>query len=110
MPSTVWSKSVLFPMPGSPPRRIRLPGTMPPPSTRLSSASCVSSRGSSEASICESGTGCGVSRCNPACCTTAAPREGEDGATVNSFIVFQLPHEGHLPTHFGVSYPHTSQT
>ena len=42
---------MLFPMPGSPPRRMSEPGTIPPPKTRLSSLSLVSIRSSCVVSI-----------------------------------------------------------
>ena len=37
--------SVLLPMPGSPPKRMSDPGTIPPPKTRFNSTSVVLSRG-----------------------------------------------------------------
>ena len=43
----VCSVRVLLPIPGSPPNNTILPATSPPPRTRLSSASCMSIRGSS---------------------------------------------------------------
>ena len=49
--------SVDFPMPGSPPKRMMLPGTMPPPNTRLSSSSWVSMRGSASCEMSWSFTG-----------------------------------------------------
>ena len=51
MRSTVCSTRVDFPMPGSPPIKTRDPCTRPPPSTRFSSASWRSMRGSSSATI-----------------------------------------------------------
>ena len=52
---TVCRMRVDLPMPGSPPNRMRLPGTMPPPNTRLSSVSPVSMRGSGRVATCRSG-------------------------------------------------------
>ena len=57
MRSTVCSNNVLLPMPGSPPNKIREPGTNPPPSTRFNSASCMSMRGSSSALISDKAIG-----------------------------------------------------
>ena len=44
MLTTVCKVSVDLPIPGSPPNNTRLPGTNPPPSTRLSSSSGVQIR------------------------------------------------------------------
>ena len=51
------SSRVLLPIPGSPPIRIRLPGTMPPPSTRENSAIGMGIRSQGSPSICERGRG-----------------------------------------------------
>ena len=45
--------SVLLPMPGSPPKRMSDPGTIPPPKTRFNSTSVVFSRGVLAVSISE---------------------------------------------------------
>ena len=50
-------RSVLLPMPGSPPSSTSEPGTTPPPSTRSSSAMPVSRRDSESALTSASGTG-----------------------------------------------------
>ena len=96
-----------LPMPGSPPSRMRLPGTMPPPNTRLSSVSPVSMRGSGRVATCRSGLTVEVSgRLMPAGAALAA----EEGETWSCLNEFQAPQEGHFPTHFGESCPHCSQT
>lgn len=53
-----WRMSVDLPMPGSPPMRVREPGTSPPPRTRLSSEEGMVMRGSSR--VCISDIFCGA--------------------------------------------------
>lgn len=93
-------------MPGSPPTSTIDPGTRPPPSTRFSSSEGICMRGSSVVSISE--TFCtrlaGVS---PRC--FSAFTDDEVTVTRSSTIVFQAPHDGHRPSHFGESAPHSEQ-
>src|SRR5690242_1562104 len=89
-----------LPMPGSPATSIREPGTMPPPSTRLSSASWVSSRTCAPLSTsprltvlgCPGNSSFHFSEAFPVVVTSSAK-------------VFHCPHEGHLPVHLALSYP-----
>src|SRR5436190_15999313 len=50
-------RRVDLPTPGSPPTRTRLPGTIPPPSTRFSSPHARRRRGAESAEIWVTGTG-----------------------------------------------------
>src|SRR5256714_5172533 len=92
-----------LPTPGSPPIRTTLPGTMPPPSTRLSSAQASGVR--AEASV-----GISLSR------TTRAAARGLDFdslvafRTWNSCSVFQARQCGHWPAQRRLSPPHEEQT
>src|SRR2546423_5174436 len=92
-----------LPTPGSPPIRTTLPGTMPPPSTRLSSAQASGVR--AEASV-----GISLSR------TTRAAARGLDFdslvafRTWNSCSVFQARQCGHWPAQRRLSPPHSVQT
>src|SRR5256886_6658404 len=92
-----------LPTPGSPPTRTRLPGTMPPPSTRLSSAQASGVRA-------ESSVGISLSR------TTRAASRGLDFdslvafRTWNSCSVFQARQCGHWPAQRRLSPPHSVQT
>src|SRR5438552_13169980 len=92
-----------LPTPGSPPTRTRLPGTMPPPSTRLSSAQASGVRAASSVGI-------SLSR------TTRAASRGLDFdslvafRTWNSCSVFQARQCGHWPAQRRLSPPHSVQT
>ena len=114
MRTTVCSNKVDLPIPGSPPIRVIEPGTMPPPSTRLSSLSAVRMRGSSLASTCDRAIGWGLLRSIPVRAWRARRSVlmalGLSGRITISFMVFHAPHEGHLPTHLGESMPHSEQT
>src|SRR5690606_14510133 len=55
----ICNKSVLFPIPGSPPKSVSEPATNPPPKSLLRSSSVVSSRTSWLASISSIRKGCG---------------------------------------------------
>lgn len=111
----VCSVRVDLPMPGSPPMSTRLPGTSPPPNTRLSSASRVSILGSSCAEISLSGIG----RASPWCRLRWALRVWAaalaaivplSAAILISLNVFHRPQLGHLPIHLGDSCPHSEHT
>src|SRR5574344_1280057 len=106
--------SVLLPIPGSPPNRTMEPGTSPPPSTRLSSASCISMRGSSLAEISCRNSGrfffCAsmAERTDIAADFAACePVSLEPRIALN---VFHCPQLGHLPIHLDDSCPQLSQT
>src|SRR5438270_1513207 len=92
-----------LPTPGSPPTRTRLPGTMPPPSTRLSSAQASGVRAASSVGI-------SLSR------TTRAASRGLDFdslvafRTWNSCSVFQARQCGHWPAQRRLSPPHSVHT
>ena len=108
----VCSERVLLPIPGSPPRRTMLPGTNPPPNTRFSSSSCISTLGSSFADI-------SLSRKTLAAFPPlleivpppkpTLPLEGDEGMLI-SLKVFHCPQAGHFPIHFADSCPQFSQT
>ena len=105
--STVCSTKVLLPMPGSPPSSTRLPGTSPPPSTRFSSPSPISRRGSASACMSLTCMGRGLWSWAPAALMAArvALLAGRSAWMVISFMVFQRPQAGHLPTHLRLSCP-----
>src|SRR5438034_3701984 len=96
-------KRVDLPTPGSPPIRTRLPGTTPPPSTRLSSPQASLVRGESSGAISLRG----IAR---------AGRSGRDleslaaFRTWNSWSVFHAPQCGHWPAQRRLSPPHSVQT
>lgn len=105
MESMFWSTRVDLPMPGSPPMRMMLPGTRPPPRTRLSSEEGILMRGSSSVAISDTGTGADrrEDECGP------GVRDFFSGSTFSSTMVFHSPHAGHRPTHFGDSAPQLLQ-
>src|SRR5512133_934264 len=104
MASATWSARVDLPIPGSPPMRITEPLTSPPPSTLLSSAVCVSSRGWLFVST--------------SCSLTGTPPPLKNGPSETALVlmiassekVFHCPHDGHLPIHLGDSKPQFRQT
>ena len=106
---TVCNTRVLLPMPGSPPSRTRLPGTRPPPSTRFSSPSKRSMRGSCVALISDRGIGLRrfAPSCSPAACNAMRVMAdwGFSAWMCISFMVFHLPQAGHLPTQRTDSWP-----
>ena len=96
--STVCRTRVDFPMPGSPPKSTNEPGTRPPPSTRFSSASFMSIRGSSSVDTSSIATGRDVAfSLNDAICAALSVR------ILFSTKLFHAPQAGHLPAHFGES-------
>jgi len=105
--SSACSSKVDLPMPGSPPISTTPPETMPPPSTRSSSSSPVGVRATSAASICASVvTGCAAFRPRESACIRFLLAAGS--ARVSS-RVFQALHWGHLPSHLGLTPPHSLQ-
>ncbi len=80
-----------------------LPGTSPPPSTRLSSPLGNLMRGMSSALTCEIFTGATLRR--PSSVVTDTAARLFLGATGSSIIVFHSPQAGQRPTHFDDSLP-----
>src|SRR5688572_1529910 len=90
-----------LPMPGSPAINITEPGTIPPPNTRLSSASgvcnLISFVTTSSSSLCA--LRCSfVSSSHP-----LVDRDLSSRCTISSTKEFHALHEGHLPVHLGDS-------
>ena len=119
----VCSVSVLLPIPGSPPNKVILPCTIPPPSTRFSSSSCISIRGSSWAEISRSFMGWAApseARTPPNIvaappCLIVMPAFRAAWVPVSPAIrislkVFHCPQLGHLPIHLADSCPQLLQT
>src|SRR2546428_3441325 len=96
-------RRVDLPTPGSPPIRTRLPGTMPPPSTRLSSPQARRVLGACSASISTSG----VAR---AACSGRAFEAPAAFLIWNYCSVFQARQWGHWPDQRRLSPPHSVQT
>src|SRR5713101_4426809 len=93
-----------LPTAGSPPTRTTLPGTTPPPSTRLSSPQARERRGAVSDSISLSGTGrLRVGAWAAAACL----RPGPDLRTWNSWSVFHAWQCGHWPAQRRLSPPHS---
>ena len=90
-----------LPMPGSPPTRIREPGTMPPPKTLSSSCMCVDILSSSCSVISESLEGFPSSRA----VRPAMPEPAVFAFIFSSTKVFHSLQPGHCPIHFEDSYP-----
>ena len=103
---TVCSISVDFPIPGSPPSKVSEPGTSPPPSTLFSSLSKRLILGSSSVLIWL--IEIGLEPLPNVDCENAGPPPGLP--TFCSLNVFHSPHDGHLPIHFGESYPQLVHT
>src|SRR5699024_11080727 len=106
--SAVWSKIVDFPIPGSPPIKISEPSTMPPPNTRSNSPLFVCVRGASFLLILDNCVAFVFS-------LDTLPNVPRPLAfcslwTIDSSIWFQAPQFGHLPYHFGYSYPHAKHS
>ena len=103
-----WISRVLLPMPGSPPMSIRLPSTMPPPSTRSSSAIPVEARRVSSSGISVTGRAAAPvpGRWRIGLVPAALPA---GSAAMASSSVFQAPQPGQRPAQRGVSYPQAVQ-
>src|SRR5262245_8317439 len=102
------NSSVDLPMPGSPPSKIREPGTTPPPSTRSNSSMPVDRR-----------TPCDISTSSYSlavedvenCENRLAPGEGAAGVSARSSTrEFHAPHSVQRPIHLGACAPHSWQT
>ena len=110
----VCNVSVLLPIPGSPPSNTIEPGTNPPPSTRLSSPSRMSMRGSSLADMLRSGSGREPPELRPRLTDEAADAADAwpavSAATRISLNVFHWPQLGHLPIHLADSCPQLEHT
>ena len=102
----ICSESVDLPMPGSPPSRIREPGTMPPPSILSISLLQMEILLSPLREISLSFT----AEDSPFPKNDFS-RERELFLLVfgSSTIVFHSPHAGHLPIHFALSVPQLEQ-
>ena len=96
--------SVDLPIPGAPPTKTRLPATAPPPRTRSSSPIPVVNR------ISQSDRTSRI-RCATRLWPTGAgfPLPTGVGRSICSSNVFQAPQAGHLPCHFGDSFPQSVQ-
>ena len=92
------SKSMVdLPMPGSPPRSTRLPGTSPPPSTLSNSLMPVLSRSTSVSITLSSVLGLGASfGIKKLCCGP------ETGVSSSSARLSHVPHSGQRPIHLAV--------
>ena len=100
--AAVCTRSVDFPIPGSPPIKIAERFSAPPPRTRSNSSMPVRIREVSFASTEESGTGFTFTE-------TSEPRPAGLTAfesTIHSSKEFHSPHSGHLPSQRGCEYPH----
>ena len=102
MPSAICSINVDFPIPGSPPRRMRLPGTMPPPSTRSTSLIFVVRRL----------TSCPLTSANDVVFAERLFPPEADPPLAETFslelcsaIVPHFPHSKHRPDHFWLCAP-----
>src|SRR5450759_662937 len=104
-----------LPTPGSPPTRTRLPGTIPPPSTRFSSPQASGRRGAASLEISIRATGCappGRELLNAPCARPAGdPTFPAAGLRIwNSWSVFQARQCGHWPAQRRLSPPHSVHT
>src|SRR5579864_7040406 len=97
-------RRVDLPTPGSPPIRTRLPATIPPPSTRLSSSHARAVRGADSEDTSPTGTAL------EPCDGRLASRPGPALRTWTSCSVFQARQCGHWPAHLTLSPPHSVHT
>src|SRR6202162_2243240 len=95
-----------FPTPGSPPTRTRLPGTMPPPSTRFNSSQARGRRGAPSLEISLSATG--FEALGPF--ALGPPFPASALRTWNSWSVFHARQCGHWPAQRRLSPPHSVHT
>src|SRR3972149_5447751 len=100
-PRAAWRRTVDFPIPGSPPRRVAEAATTPPPIARSNSAipHDVRNAAVSATSVRRTGREAGKSGMPERC-------RGEEEEETSSTSVFHSPHPGHFPTHFGEEVPH----
>src|SRR3989441_4243837 len=98
------SRSVDFPIPGSPPTSTTDPGTIPPPKTKSNSRRPVCHRPGRTVGRLESWTGVASFACafQPSNRPTFRP-------TGSSTSAFHAPHASQRPPHFGCSAPHSVQ-
>src|SRR6266849_9244253 len=105
-------RRVDLPTPGSPPTSTRLPGTIPPPSTRFSSPQARRSRGAESAETAVTGTGLAEEPpvVPPRLVRDSALRRPASFLTSNSWSVFHSWQYGHWPAQRRVSPPHWAHT
>src|SRR5690242_3533952 len=96
-------RRVDLPTPGSPPIRTRLPATIPPPRTRLSSPHSRRVRGASSGARSVRATAL-------AGCSGRGLASLDAFRTWNSWSVFHAWQWGHWPAHRRLSPPHSVQT
>ena len=103
--AAICSSSVDFPAPGGPPTSVRLPGTMPPPSTASNSGIPTRMRARCAPSMSRSGTG------RPRLDAADAVARRARGATANgrSSKEFHASHCGQRPSQRGDSKPQAEQ-
>ncbi len=92
-------------MPGSPPTRMALPGTSPPPSTRSSSPMPLRPRGGGASSPDSRPNASARPRAWP---SVLAAGPAED-SPASSSIAFHAPQSPHCPAHLRCSAPHSRQ-
>src|SRR6056297_1202868 len=92
------SNKVDFPIPGSPPRRITLPLTIPPPKTLSNSSREDENLEGSLTSDMVTGFSYLSRLLSP------------DPGSFSLSMVPQFPHAGHLPVHVEDLYPHSEHT
>ena len=90
-------------MPGSPPKSISEPLTIPPPTTLSNSDMPEGVRSYVVNSTCDRGFAWGEEK-------VAFLAAGAGGATISSAMVLNFPHDGHLPSQRGLVAPHSEQT
>src|SRR5580698_6157599 len=101
-------KSVLFPIPGSPATNTILPATIPPPNTLFTSGWALMIRFSSALPpSCNDTTR--LSRFSPLNFFHSDSKTLFSLVITSSTNVFHCSHEGHLPSHFALSYPQLLQ-
>src|SRR5690349_14192133 len=100
------SKSVDFPMPGSPPTKTTDPGTIPPPRTKSNSRRPVCHRSNPAAPMADSRIG---GWADSSIRLSADPPIRRITPTGSSTSEFHAPHASQRPPHFGCSAPHSLQ-
>ena len=110
--SSICSSSVDLPMPGSPPTSTSEPGTMPPPSTRSSSAMPLLKRSAADETTSDRATGPEAAPPAPSrTCLPLLPARPRAGATTaSSTNESQAPQSGQWPSHLLSWRPHPPQT
>ena len=102
--------NVDFPMPGSPPTKVREPGTIPPPSTLSSSPIPALIRSSLSKDTSDRREGSVLLPPLPAAPVfTEPPMPFAVTLILSSTIVFHALQAGHCPVHFADSCPHSWQ-